>query len=58
MIKGAAIVGSVLLSAFCCLAAMSAQAPAASASQIDQARIDAGKRLFADTCQNDHCHGG
>ncbi len=37
---------------------MSAQAPAASASQIDQARIDAGKRLFADTCQNDHCHGG
>jgi mono/diheme cytochrome c family protein len=58
MTKSAAIVGSILLGVFCCLAAISAQTPPASAAQVDRARIDAGKRLFADTCQNDHCHGG
>ena len=31
---------------------------ALSAQQRDPARMEAGKRLFADTCQNEHCHGG
>lgn len=58
MKKHVAIGAGILLGAFCCLAAISAQTPPASAAQVDRGRIDAGKRLFADTCQNDHCHGG
>jgi len=58
MKKHVAIGVGILLGAFCCLAAISAQTPPSSAAQADRARIDAGKRLFADTCQNDHCHGG
>src|SRR5450759_1771712 len=58
MKKHVAIGAGILLGAFCCLAAISAQTPPASAAEVDRARIDAGKRLFADTCQNDHCHGG
>jgi mono/diheme cytochrome c family protein len=58
MKKHVAIDVGILLCVFCCLAAISAQTPPASAPQVDRARIDAGKRLFADTCQNDHCHGG
>lgn len=58
MTKPVAIGAGILLCACCGLAALSAQAPNAAAAQADRARIDAGKRLFADTCQNDHCHGG
>ena len=58
MKKHDAIGMGILLGVFCCLAAISAQTPPASEAQVDRARIDAGKRLFADTCQNDHCHGG
>ena len=47
-----------LLVAVCWLAAISAETPQTSATPADQAQIDAGKRLFADTCRNDHCHGG
>lgn len=32
--------------------------PTASTIQEDDARVATGKRLFADTCANDHCHGG
>lgn len=46
------------LLAACCIAAASAPRSPASGAQADQARVDAGKRLVADTCQNDHCHGG
>jgi len=48
----------ILLAVSCGLAAISAQTPPASAAEVDRARIDAGKRLFAGTCQNEHCHGG
>ena len=41
-----------------CLAVLAAQQPPASTAEPDPAQIAAGKRLFADTCQNDHCHGG
>jgi mono/diheme cytochrome c family protein len=58
MKKHVAIGVGILLGVFCGLAAISAQTPPASAAHVDRARIDAGKRLFADTCQNDHCHGG
>jgi mono/diheme cytochrome c family protein len=47
----------ILLGACCGLGGLSAQTPP-SATQADRARIDAGKRLFEDTCRNDHCHGG
>jgi mono/diheme cytochrome c family protein len=50
---------AVVLGAICGLAATSAPASQRSSSgQADRARIDAGKRLFAETCRNDHCHGG
>jgi mono/diheme cytochrome c family protein len=58
MKKHVAIGVGLLIGVFCCLTAISAQTPPPSAAQVDRARIDAGKRLFADTCQNDHCHGG
>jgi mono/diheme cytochrome c family protein len=58
MKKHVAIGVGILLGVFCCLAALSGQTPPASAARGDRTRIDAGKRLFADTCQNDHCHGG
>ena len=48
----------ILLVAVCGLAAISAETPQTSATQTAQAQIDAGKRLFAETCRNDHCHGG
>lgn len=48
---------AILLVAVCWLAAISAETPQTSATPADQAQIDAGKRLFADTCRNDHCHG-
>jgi mono/diheme cytochrome c family protein len=50
---------AILIGAMCGLAAASAQAPRRpSSAQADRARIEAGKRLFAETCRNDHCHGG
>jgi mono/diheme cytochrome c family protein len=58
MTKHVAIGAGILLGVCCGLAALSARTPDASAAQADRARIDAGKRLLADTCQNDHCHGG
>jgi len=54
-----AIGAAILIGAMCGLAATSATAPQPSSpAQADRARIDAGKRLFAETCRNDHCHGG
>jgi mono/diheme cytochrome c family protein len=58
MTKRVAIGAGILFGVCCGLAAMSAQTPPASEAQADRARIDSGKRLFGDTCQNDHCHGG
>jgi mono/diheme cytochrome c family protein len=53
----AAIGAGVLIGTFCGFAAISAQTPPPASSD-ERARIAAGKRLFTETCQNDHCHGG
>ncbi|MBI3402235.1 MAG: cytochrome c [Acidobacteria bacterium] len=58
MKKPVAIGLGFLLGTICGLAALSAHTSPGSAQDADRARIDAGKRLFAETCQNDHCHGG
>jgi len=50
--------GFALLLAVGWLAAISAETRQATAPPADQKQIEAGKRLFAETCRNDHCHGG
>lgn len=40
------------------LCALAAALVAAQAAPVDEAQIAKGKRLFAETCANDHCHGG
>lgn len=52
-----AIGAGILIGTISGFAAISAQTPPPASSD-ERARIAAGKRLFAETCQNDHCHGG
>lgn len=48
----AALVGACGLAA-----AVTASAPVTTAQQAPDPRVQAGRRLFADACENEHCHG-